>query len=148
MQQSSTEFPGQSHLNSLSTETPFSGGYRLCWPLKLTRTLFMYLFVYLIRVCWRVHTCTPTGQLSGVGSRLPSCGSQESNLGCEPWQQAPLPRYLPACGADFKGGRTKNGGIYFGTVKFEIPGRQPNGMKKPEGPGFCPGVDRKPPEWM
>ncbi|XP_005348358.1 ras-related protein Ral-B [Microtus ochrogaster] len=40
----------------------------------------------------------------------------------------------------------KPGEIYFGTVEFEIPGRQPNEVKKPKGPGLCPGADGKPPE--
>ena len=31
------------------------------------------------------------GQLEGVGSPLPPCGSQRSNSGLQAWQQVPLP---------------------------------------------------------
>lgn len=31
------------------------------------------------------------GQLVGLDDLLPSCGTQGSNLGCQSWQQAPLP---------------------------------------------------------
>lgn len=45
----------------------------------------------------------------------------------------------------------KNGEICLGTVEFEIPVRQPDGMRKAKRPGLCPPVlrkHRKPLEWM
>lgn len=83
---------------TLETKQSWGLGRMLPSPLLLTfivliasyRTTFI---CYLVCVCVLQHTCGSKGQIVGVSSFLPLCGSQGSSFSCQP---LPIYRYFTA----------------------------------------------------